>query len=85
MRRGGRHTITMSIDRKNAFNSWDRSVMWPTLQQRFPKLLSLLRLMYVKDGPVFFINGEDTTTIRNNAGSRQGCAFGSLMEDPKKR
>ena len=53
--------------------------MWDTLSHHFPDLLPLLRLMYGEDGLVFFKSGDETTTIRNNIGSRQGCAFGSFL------
>ena len=42
-------------------------------------MLPLLRLMYGTDGLVFFNNGDEFTTIKNNVGSRQGCGFGSFL------
>ena len=72
--------IALSLDLKNAFNSWSRDVMWSTVQRHFPKLEALIRLMYQSEADIYVAgNGSERATVKNGVGSRQGCAFGSFL------
>ena len=72
--------IALSLDLKNAFNSWSRDVMWSTVQRHFLKLEALIRLMYHSEADIYVAgNGSERATVKNGVGSRQGCAFGSFL------
>ena len=72
-------SIDIAGDTMNAFNSFDRSELWPTLLAKFPNLVAYIVLTYGDAAPVFFKEGETLTTILNSVGSRQGCALGSYL------
>jgi len=71
--------IDISCDLANAFNSFDRSALWPTLQAKFPNMVRYIVMTYGEAAPVFFREGGDLTTIFNSVGSRQGCSLGSFL------
>jgi hypothetical protein len=71
--------VDISCDLANAFNTFDRSTLWPTLLAKFPNMVRYIVMTYGEAAPVFFREGGDLTTILNSVGSRQGCALGSFL------
>ena len=51
-------SIDIAGDTMNAFNSFDRSELWPTLLAKFPNLVAYIVLTYGDAAPVFFKEGE---------------------------
>ena len=71
--------IAIGADSRNAFNSYDRSVMWAIARTHFPHLECLLRLMYGASAPIFVPTDSTPAIISNEIGSRQGCSWGSFL------
>ena len=73
--------VCIKCDVKNAFNSFDRSVIWKTLRTHFPSIEAFVRLAYMETGTVTFIEPGDPapTSIKSVVGSRQGCSLGSFL------
>jgi hypothetical protein len=57
-----------------------RDVLWSTVQRHFPKLDALIRLTCQSEADIYVTgDGSERATVKNNVGSRQGCAFGSFL------
>ena len=71
--------VCISCDAKNAFNSFDRSKIWPSLRKHFPSMEKFVRLAYLEEGVVVFQDGDEVAEVRSSIGSRQGCSLGSFL------
>ena len=71
--------VALHADALNAFNSWDRNVLWETLHENFPELSNIIRFSYESPTSILLQeNPNDPTEIMSSVGSRQGCTFGSF-------
>ena len=69
----------ISLDVRNAFNSFDRNTTWEPVQRITPELLPLYAYLYGKPSEQIFADTDGTArSIPSAAGSRQGCVFGTF-------
>ena len=72
--------VDVSLDSKNAFNTWCRSRMWGPLLGRFPSIFCLAKLMYGNPSSILFHEpGSGLCEIMNSVGCKQGCSLGSFL------
>ena len=78
-------SVLVSTDVKNAFNSFDRSIIWPILKESFPAIYRFVALVYAAPSDQIFEAKDpesgDTTinSVPSTCGSRQGCPLGSFL------
>ena len=71
----------ISVDAKNAFNSFTRQAFWSELKRHFPSLAHLVQFMYgVPSAQIFYEpSGKSFCSVPSSVGSRQGCVLGSFL------
>ena len=69
----------ISLDVRNAFNSFDRNTTWEPVRRITPELLPLYAYLYGRPSEQIFADTDGTArSIPSSTGSRQGCVFGTF-------
>ena len=59
--------VALHGDALNAFNSWDRNVLWETLDENFPELSNIIRFSYESPTSILLQeNSNDPTEIMSS-------------------
>jgi len=71
--------VAISLDVRNAFNTFDRNTTWEPVRAITPSLFPLFAYLYGAPSDQIFTDTDNTIrTIPSTMGSRQGCVLGTF-------